>query len=134
MKHNVDLIFTYVCAFELPEEKAYLISLSELFKNAGGGFYFVELSADLKTRLERNETPHRMERKASKRDVEWSRSNLLEDAENHRLNSEGGEVWFENHIKIDNTNLLPNEVADIVIKQFKLVANEKEEREYRYGV
>ena len=134
VKHNVDLIFTYVCAFELPQEREYLTSLADLFKKAGGEFYFVELSADIETRLERNETPHRMERKASKRDVAWSKANLLKDASNHRLNSEDGEVWFENHIKIDNTNLCPDEVADTVIERFKLIANEKEEKEYRFGV
>lgn len=134
VKNNVDLIFTYVCAFEVPEEKAYLTGLEEMFKLNGGEFYFVELSADLETRLERNETPHRMERKASKRDVVWSKNNLLKDAENHRLNSDDGEIWFENHMKIDNTNLLPDEVADMVIEQFGLVANDKEEKEYRFGV
>lgn len=71
----------------------------------------MELSADLSTRLERNETPHRMERKASKRDAAWSKANLLKDAENHRLNSDDGEIWFENHIKIDNTNLRPEKEA-----------------------
>ncbi len=134
VKHNVDLIFTYVCAFEMKEERDYLTSLSKLFEDAGGTFYFVELSADLTTRLERNVTPHRMERKASKRDVEWSKSNLLKDAERHKLNSDPGEIWFEHHIKIDNTNLEPDEVADKVIAAFGLTANDKEEKEYRYGV
>ena len=134
VKHNVDLLFTYVCAFEMPQEKAYLDSLATMFEEAGGNFYFVELSADLEKRLERNTTPHRMERKASKRDVEWSRKNLLQDAERHRLNSDPEEVWFKNHLKIDNTNLLPDEVADLVIKHFNLIANEKEEKEYRFGV
>lgn len=134
VKHNVDLIFTYVCAFEVPQEREYLTSLAELFKINGGEFYFVELSADLATRLERNETPHRMECKASKRDVALSKANLLKDATNHRLNLEDGEIRFDNHIKIDNTNLHPDEVADMVIEQFQLVANEKEEKEYRFGV
>ncbi len=134
VKHNVDLIFTYVCAFEVPEEREYLNGLDKMFKVSGGEFYFVELSADLATRLERNETPHRMECKPSKRDVVWSKSNLLKDAKNHRLNSEDGEILFENHMKIDNTNLLPEEVADMVIEGFELVANEKEEKEYRFGV
>lgn len=134
VKHNVDLIFTYVCAFDVAQEIEYLKGLEGMFKASGGKFYFVELSADLATRLERNETPHRMERKPSKRDVVWSKSNLLDDAKKHRLNSEEGEIWFENHIKIDNTNLLPDEVADRVIEQYKLVANEKEEKEYRFGV
>ena len=74
VKHNVDLLFTYVCAFEMPQEIEYLTSLANSFRSNGGEFYFVELSADLETRLERNETPHRMERKTSKRDIEWSKS------------------------------------------------------------
>ena len=134
VKHNVDLIFTYVCAFEVQEEREYLLNLEKMFKSNGGEFYFVELSADLETRLERNETPHRMERKVSKRDVVWSKSNLLKDAQNHRLNSEDGEILFKNHMKIDNTNLSPDEVADMVIEGFELVANEKEEKKYRFGV
>ena len=134
VKHNVDMIFTYVCAFDMPEEREYLTGLEEQFTANGGNFYFVELSADLDTRLARNETPHRMERKVSKRDVEWSKANLLRDAKNHRLNSDVGEVWFEHHLKIDNTNLEPDEVADIVIKEFGLAANDKGEKEYRFGV
>ena len=134
IKHNVDLLFTYVCAFEMQQEREYLTGLADLFQRDGGNFYFVELSADLDTRLERNETPHRMEMKASKRDVEWSRANLLRDAKKHKLNTDDGEVWFENHIKIDNTNLSPDEVADMIISKFSLVANDKEEKEYRFGV
>ena len=134
VKHNVDLIFTYVCAFELQDERDYLDSLCELFTKSGGNFYFVELFADLDTRLMRNATPHRMERKASKRDLEWSRANLLGDARTHRLNSNEGEVWYENHLKIDNTRLSPDEVADEVIRAFGLVPRDKDEREYRFGV
>lgn len=134
VKHDVDMIFTYVCAFEMAEEKEYLTGLSDLFTSNGGNFYFVELSADMETRLKRNETPHRMERKASKKDIVWSRSNLLCSAQKHKLNSEPDEIWFENHIKIDNSNLEPDEVADRIIEQFNLVAREKEEKEYRYGM
>ncbi|MBQ6043237.1 MAG: AAA family ATPase [Clostridia bacterium] len=134
VKHNVDLIFTYVCAFEMQEERDYLDGLSELFTKSGGNFYFVELFADIDTRLMRNSTPHRMERKASKRDLEWSRANLLGDARTHRLNSNEGEVWYKNHIKIDNTRLSPDEVADEVIRAFGLVPRDKDEREYRFGV
>ena len=63
-----------------------------------------------------------------------ARDNLLRDAENHRLNSEKDEFWFENHLKIDNTNLSPDQVADRVIEAFGLTANEKDEKEYRFGV
>ncbi len=134
VKHGVDLIFTYVCAFEMQEEREYLTKLHDLFVKGGGSFYFVELSADLAARLARNETPHRMERKASKRDIAWSRANLLQDAKEHRLNSEEGEVWFEHHLKIDNTDLSPDEVADRVIQAFGLTPRDRDEKEYRYGV
>ena len=134
VKHNVDLIFTYVTAFEMQEERDYLSSLHDLFTKSGGNFYFVELSADLETRLARNETPYRLEKKASKKDVEWSRANLLKDAKNHKLNSDEGVTWFSNHLKIDNTNLNPDQVADNIIEAFGLVANEKDEKEYRFGV
>ena len=134
VKHNVDLIFTYVCAFDVPEERAYLTKLKDLFEQNGGRFLFVELYADIETRLLRNETPHRMERKASKRDVAWSKNNLLRDAEKYKLNTDEGEVWFDHHLKIDNTNLTPNEAADMIIQAFQLKANEKDEREYRFGV
>ena len=134
VKHNVDLIFTYVCAFDLEEEREYLNSLRNMFEQNGGRFYFVELSTDLETRLARNETPHRMERKASKKDLVWSRANLLKDAKNHRLNSDKDEVWFEKHLKIDNTYLEPEQVADQIIEAFHLIPNDKDEKEYRYGV
>lgn len=133
VKYDVDLIFTYVTAFELQEERDYLTSLHDLFTKSGGDFYFAELSADLETRLARNETPYRMEKKASKKNVEWSRTNLLVDNKNHRLNSYEGEVWFTNHLKVDNTNLSPEQVADKIIEAFGLTPNEKEEKEYRFG-
>ena len=134
VKHNVHMIFTYVCAFDEPEEREYLTELKDLFEQSGGQFYFVELSADIETRLVRNETPHRMERKASKRDVAWSRANLLDGAAKYQLNSAEGETWFENHLKIDNSHLEPDQVADLVIEKYHLKANEKEEKEYRFGV
>ena len=134
VKHNVDLIFTYVCAFDEPEEKAYLIQLKNLFEHSGGRFFLVELFADIETRIARNETPHRLERKPSKRDVSWSRRNLLDGAAKYRLNSNEDEIWFENHLKIDNTSLEPDQVADMVISKYHLIANEKDEKEYRFGI
>ncbi len=134
VKHNVDMVFTYVAAFEMQEERDYLTALEKQFTENGGNFYFVELSADLETRLSRNDTPHRKERKPSKRDVEWSRNNLLKDDEKHKLNSSDGEFWFKNHLKIDNTNLTPDAVADIVILTYALKANDKPESEYRFGL
>ena len=55
-------------------------------------------------------------------------------AAKYRLNSAEGETWFENHLKIDNSHLEPDQVADLVIEKYHLKANEKEEKEYRFGV
>lgn len=134
VKYNVDLIFTFVCAFDMPEDMAYLKALEAQFTESGGRFYFVELSAALETRLFRNETPHRMERKPSKRNTEWSKKDILNTAERYKLNTDEGETLFAHHLKIDNTHLSPDEVADRVIETFGLVPNEKEDKDYRFGV
>ena len=129
VKYNVDLIFTFVCAFDMQEDVAYLRALEAQFTESGGTFYFVELSASLETRLFRNETPHRMEMKPTKRNTEWSRRDILETAERYKLNTDAGEALFAHHLKIDNTHLSPDEVADRVIAAFGLVPNEKKDGE-----
>lgn len=121
VKHNINLIFTVVVAYDLPEEIEYLNELKEKFENTGGKFYYVELEADLETRLERNLTPHRLEQKPSKRDTEWTVKDILKTMEKYRLNSNDGEIAYENYIRINNTNLSPDEVSNIIIERFNLV-------------
>ena len=120
IKYNTNMIFTFVTAFNEQSDLDYLNNLRTLFEKSGGRFYFVELFADVKTRLERNVTPHRLEAKFSKNDVERSQKDLLDTMKKYRLNSNEGETICENHLKIDNTNLSPEEVADIVINNFNL--------------
>ena len=120
VKYDVDLIFTFVMAYSEKEDWDYVMNLKNLFEESGGNFYFVELIADLDTRLKRNITPHRLERKPSKRDVEWSERDILKTYEKYRLNSYDDEFVCENHLKINNNNLLPDEVADIIIERYDL--------------
>ena len=120
IKHNVDLIFTFVMAYSEKEDWDYVYNLKNLFEETGGNFYFVELIADLDTRLKRNITPHRLEKKPSKRDVAWSESDILKTYEKYRLNSYEDEFVCDNHLKIRNDELLPDEVADIIIEKFSL--------------
>ena len=47
---------------------------------------------------------------------------------------ETGKATVENHLKIDNSKLEPDQVADQVIEAFGLTPNVKEEKEYRYGI
>ena len=126
VRNNVDMIFTFVTAFDVQSDIDYLNNLRKMFEATGGQFYFVELSADVQTRLERNVTPHRLEAKKSKQNVEWSNNELVESMNKYRLNSNEGETICPNHTKINNTNLSPEDVADLVINLYGLSPVEKE--------
>ncbi|MBW9234236.1 hypothetical protein JQK62_18590, partial [Leptospira santarosai] len=85
-----------------------------------GEVYIVELQADLDERLERNKSPHRLEHKPTKRDIEWSEEHLKSVANKFRLNSFDGEVTRKNYIKINNTNLTAAETAKFIQERFEL--------------
>jgi hypothetical protein len=114
------LIFTYVWAFDLQADWDYVDKICHIFESKRGTVYFVELEADLAERIERNKSPHRLEHKPTKRNIEWSERNLKVTAEQHRLNSLKGEITRENYIKINNTNLSAKEVAKIIKEKFRL--------------
>jgi len=125
IKYDVDMIFTFVTAYDCKDDIEYLNGLRTMFEATGGNFYFVELSADLQTRLERNVTPHRLESKFTKNDIERSTKDLLETMDKYRLNSNEGETICPNHLKINNTNLSPDEVSNIIIEKFGLEIKEE---------
>jgi len=114
------LIFTYVWAFDDQADWDYINKVCTLFESKGGTVYFVELEADLDERLDRNKSPHRLEHKPTKRNVEWSEQNLLKTMEEFRLNSVEGEITRENYIRINNTSLSAEEVATIIKERFNL--------------
>lgn len=114
------LIFTYVWYFDVPSDRTYLEELTNIFKEKGADVIFVELEADLEKRIERNKTEYRLEQKPTKRDVEWSETELKNSHEHHRLNSLAGEIEEEHYLRIDNTNLSAQEVAERIKTRFKL--------------
>ena len=121
VQSNLDgLIFTFVWAFDLKSDWDFIDEVSEIFESNGGTVYFVELEADLEERIERNKSPHRLEHKPTKRNVEWSEKELKQTLEKHRLNSNDGEIRKEHFIKINNTNLSAEEVAQIIKDRFNL--------------
>jgi len=115
---NYGLIFTYVWALDQPEEWAYVEKIKAIFE--GADIYYVELVADQKVRLERNRTENRLKHKPSKRDVEMSQWRLIHDDEKYRCESHDGEITFPNYLRIDNTNLPPEEAARIIKETFGL--------------
>lgn len=114
------MIFTYVWAFDMQEDWDYVNQVSQVFESRGGTVYFVELEADLEERLDRNKSSNRLEHKPSKRDIEWSENDLKKSMEKYRLNSLDGEIKYSNYIKINNTNLSAEEVAEIIREKFHL--------------
>ncbi|MDQ0088523.1 hypothetical protein J2T12_001929 [Paenibacillus anaericanus] len=114
------LIFTYVWAFDLKADWDYVNKICDIFESKGGVVYFVELEANLEERLERNKTPHRLNHKPTKRNIERSEHDLRSTMEKYRLNSYDGEIHKENYIKINNTELSPEEVAVIIKEKFHL--------------
>ena len=115
------LIFTYMCAFDVQEELDYLMGVIELFKSNGANCYVVELCADFEERLVRNKSENRLLHKESKRNLEWSEAEMRKTSEKYRLYSYDGEsLPFENYIKIDNTNLAPDEVAKMIKAHFAI--------------
>lgn len=114
------LIFTYVWAFDQQEDWDFVQKACDIFESKGGTVYFVELEAGLNERLERNKTPHRLEHKPTKRNIEQSEHELTTSMEQYRLTSLKGEITRENYIRIDNTHLDAEQVAQLMKETFQL--------------
>ena len=113
------LIFTYMMDFDQPREFIYLNEVIELFSSHGADCHVVELCADFEERLARNKSENRLAQKESKRNVERSEAEMRHTQATHRLNSREGEILpFESYLKIDNTNLAPDEVARMIKEHF----------------
>lgn len=114
------MIFTYMWAFDMQSDWDYIKTVTDKFEATGGTVYYVELVADQSVRIERNKTDNRLKNKASKRNLEFSEGNIRREDANYRLVSNEGEIPFEHYIKIDNTNLEPDIVAEMIKSKFNL--------------
>lgn len=112
------MIFTYMWAFDQQADWDYIEHVKSIFK--GAEVYYVELVASQQVRLERNRTENRLQNKASKRDIAASDRRLLDADEKYRCESYEGEIPFENYLRIDNTNLSPEEAARLIQERFGL--------------
>lgn len=112
------MIFTYVWAFNQNDDWKYIEHVCEIFKDHN--IYFVELNADVETRLKRNSSENRLEKKWTKRDVDWSNEELLKSIDKYRLISKDGEIPYRNYLRIENTNITANETANIIVNCFNL--------------
>ncbi|KEZ89388.1 shikimate kinase [Lacrimispora celerecrescens] len=118
--NNYGLIFTYMWAFDQKSDWDYIEHVKDIFRPYETEFYYVELVASREVRLERNTTENRLRNKASKRDITISNQRLIVDDERYRLVSNDGEIPFDNYIKIDNSNISPDIVAQKIKVLFEL--------------
>jgi hypothetical protein len=114
------LVFTFVWAFNVPEEQAVIDEYAKPFRERGARVLFVELEATQTERLKRNATVSRLAEKPSRRDLDASRRDLLELDERYQLNSGGTFDGRQDWLRIDNTLLTPADVAEHVVGHFSL--------------
>lgn len=114
------IIFTVVIAFENETDWGVLRKWTDTFTQANGTVYFIELEAELDERLQRNIGEDRLIAKPSKRNIDFSRNELVNSAEKHRLNSNPMEVEEKlpevKYKKIDNTTLSAMDTAEQIVE------------------
>ncbi|MEE6295619.1 hypothetical protein [Georgenia wangjunii] len=118
---GTDLLLTYVWGLDLQTDADELATHIRPYVERRADVAFVELAADLDTRLQRNRTELRLAEKRSKRDVPWSDSNVR-DMERFVMNTgheaslglplPGALLLSEHrHMRLDNSRLAPHEAA-----------------------
>ncbi|KFZ26893.1 MAG: hypothetical protein KQ78_00659 [Candidatus Izimaplasma bacterium HR2] len=110
------MILTFIWAFEEQSDWDYIENIKSIFTDQN--IYIVELNSDLETRLDRNITPNRLEKKWTKRNIEWSNNDVKEGVIKYRMTSYDGEIKEGKYLRIDNTNLSAIETADKIIEYF----------------
>jgi hypothetical protein len=81
---------------------------------------YAELEATQAERLRRNATELRLAEKPSKRDVEASRSRLLDFDTRFQMNSRGRFAGRADYLHIENTDVPPDVAAERIIEAFQI--------------
>ena len=116
--HDVRLVFTTVWNLAGERDAAYIRGLVAPYVDRGLPVRFVELYADLATRLGRNDGADRLAAKPSKRDLARSAAHILEREDAFTMNTApdvvlpGHRVLADfAHLRLDTTGLDPAEAA-----------------------
>lgn len=120
------LVFTFVWGLESAGDRDTIASYVDIVERGGGRVSFVELAAPLEERLVRNVTEFRLDQKRSKRDVEFSRQNLVDLDAAWVMNTGAapteadGLLAGREHLRVDNTDLPAAVVARLVAESWGL--------------
>lgn len=112
------LIFTFMWAFNQQSDWEFIEDIYKLFTNNHIDVYFIELEASVDTRLQRNKTEHRLHHKPTKRNIEQSEAHLIQSLKNYRLQSHPGEIPYPNYVRINNEEMDPDTVANLICDHF----------------
>lgn len=111
------LVFTFAWPVDDEEDAAIVRRMIAPYADRGLRVSFVELHADLDTRLQRNRGADRIAAKPSKSDLAWSDAHVRE-VDALRMNTDlerpgpaDGVLAEHRHLRVDNTDLAPEEVA-----------------------
>ncbi len=115
---NYGLMFTYVWAFDQQADWDYVARLTQMYEETGATVDYVELIAPQEVRLDRNRTENRLAEKPSKRNTALSEQLIRHAEDKYRCVSEPGEIPYANYLRLDNTDLSPDEAARIIADHF----------------
>jgi cytidylate kinase len=114
------LIFTLMRDFDFKEDDEYVQEIISIFEEYDAQICFVELEASFAERLKRNTDAHRLAHKPSKRDLEMSEKSFRYFEKEYRMNSTEDEIKDNRYLKINNTNISPQQVAQQIKTYFNL--------------
>jgi hypothetical protein len=116
------LAITQVWNLQGAEDARWVSSLVAPYADRGLPVWFVELAADLGTRLVRNRGEDRLMAKPSKRDVAWSEAHLHQREETMVMNSDpalpmaaDSLLGAHRHLRVDNRGPDPDAAADRIV-------------------
>ncbi len=114
------IVFTFVWAFGRAEDDAFMTRLDTMCSEHGGRALYVELRAELATRLAREGTAARVAMKPVKRDVEGARALQRDFEARFRMRSEGDFPYPGRHLVVDTDRVGPAAAAQRIVERFGL--------------
>ncbi len=120
-ERGLRLVFTFVWNVDDPIDADLVRQTIAPYREVGLPVRWVELYADLETRLVRNAGVDRIAAKPSKADLAWSDAHVR-DVERHRMNTDPADPTLADelladveHLRLDNGALTPDEAAQRVL-------------------
>ncbi|BDD38213.1 AAA family ATPase [Streptococcus ruminantium] len=119
------LIGTALINFKNLIDVQFLTTVQTIFHHHGQEILFVELETALEERLRRNRTENRLTHKPLKRHIEVSEAEILSTADTCRYTSLGIPEGIQHYLKINNTHLSANDVAQLIIQKMEELEQEQ---------